>query len=160
MFQLFRKRKDEFVSGLRTYDFYKETDVTQFNGIPVFQNIGPKKDRWYIDLPEWPGAKANLELVAGADDLFEVLAQGKSRISVSFSDKLDHMIEKVGSRSAQIVLHHKGFGNYDVQVTAPAFFNQSDFPEKVWLCSVTEFIFGAYPDLLFIRTNEHIEPLK
>ena len=157
MFDVFKKK--EIISGLRTYDFYKDKDVTQLQGIPFLENFGPKKDRWYIDLPEWPGAKANLELVAGADELFEALSQGRERISVSFCDKLDDMFEKTGSTPPHIVLKHKGNGDYAVDVCSPAYFRESDFPKQVWLCSVTEFIFGAYPEHLFIRTNEHV-PLR
>ena len=35
--------------------------------------VKEKSGRWYIDLPEWEGAHANLEMVAGADLLLDHL---------------------------------------------------------------------------------------
>ena len=37
---------------------------------------------WYIDLPEWQGAHANLAMVAGADKLLDFVGCGDSRVEV------------------------------------------------------------------------------
>ena len=45
---------------MRNYKFYKE-----------------ETGRWYVDLPEWEGEKAELEMVLGADTFLEILSQGE-----------------------------------------------------------------------------------
>jgi hypothetical protein len=155
MLDIFKKK--EVISGLRTYDFYREENVTQLQGIPLLGKFGPKKDRWYIDLPEWTGPKANLELVAGAEDMFELLSKGKERISVSFCDKLEDMFTTPNAVAPHVVLRHLGGGDYSVNVTTDVY-NSDEFPKEIWLCSVTEFIFGAYPEYMYIRSNEDVKP--
>ena len=44
--------------------------------------------RWYVDLPEWEGAKDDLEMVAGADTFLEILSQGEGITNVTLSDNV------------------------------------------------------------------------
>jgi len=40
------------------------------NSIPISRKLKFYKEadeRWYVELPEWEGSKADLEMVAGAD---------------------------------------------------------------------------------------------
>ena len=40
--------------------------------------VKEETERWYIDLPEWEGAHANLQMVAGADLLLDhLLLEGR-----------------------------------------------------------------------------------
>ncbi|MFN4885339.1 MAG: DUF6717 family protein, partial [Bacteroidota bacterium] len=71
---------------IKTYDFYRVADSTQLAGIPILGLFGPRRDRWYIDLPEWSGPRANLEMVAGADTMLDVFAQDHERINVTFTN--------------------------------------------------------------------------
>ena len=128
----------------KNYDFYKEENVSVLNGIPVLEWIGKKQDRWYIDLPEWKGPKANLEMVAGADDLLNFLSRGVDRINVTFAD------EKIDNGFA---LKHIGGGVYEVDMATDA--DISAAPKSIWLCEVTKFIFeGTYPDMIYFRVDD------
>lgn len=129
---------------IKNYDFYKEENVTVLNGIPVLEWIGKKQDRWYIDLPEWKGPKANLEMVAGADTLLDYLSRGVDRVNVTFAD------EKIDNG---FVLKHTKGGVYDVEMATDA--DTSAAPKSIWLCEVTKFIFeGNYPDMIYFRVDE------
>lgn len=104
--------------------------------------------RWYIDLPEYLeagiGTKANLEMVAGADTL------------------LNHLVEDTGD---SILLHvtDKDPNDYwkavDWQVLRKASNNPFELGATyiyegemvVWLCPVTEFVFGNYPEEIYIK---------
>ena len=152
MFSIFKKK--EIKSGKRTYDFYKENDVTQLHGIPFLENFGGKKDRWYIDLPEWTGPKANLEMVAGADTLLDILSKGKDRVTVSFTDLKGDFAEK-GVRST-VALTHKDNGTYSVDPDDTTF-SREELPQEIWLCSVTQFIFGDYPKWIYVYVHENTE---
>ena len=45
-----------------------------------------KDGRWYVELPEWPGNHAELEMVAGADTLLEKLANGKRSVNIELEE--------------------------------------------------------------------------
>lgn len=130
---------------IKTYDFYRVEETTQLAGIPILGLFGPKRDRWYIDLPEWQGPRANLEMVAGADTMLDVFAQGQERINVTFTNYEAHEIDP------DLLLTHEGGGTYSVSVLKE---NYSDAPEKLWLCGVTLFVFNSdYPKHLSVKYN-------
>jgi len=130
---------------IKTYDFYRVEETTQLAGIPILGLFGPKRDRWYIDLPEWQGPRANLEMVAGADDMLEVFAKGQERINVTFTNYLANEIEP------DLLLTHQGGGTYSVTVLHDSF---SEAPERIWLCGVTLFVFKSdYPEFLSVKYN-------
>ena len=41
-------------------------------------------NRWYVELPEYPGVKAELEMVAGADTMLEMIAEGNDAVMAHF----------------------------------------------------------------------------
>jgi hypothetical protein len=93
---------------IKTYDFYRIEETTQLAGIPILGLFGPKRDRWYIDIPEWQGPRANLEMVAGADTMLEVFANGQERVNVTFTNYEANDIE------ADLLLTHISGGTYTV----------------------------------------------
>jgi len=130
---------------IKTYDFYRVEETTQLAGIPILGLFGPKRDRWYIDLPEWQGPRANLEMVAGADSLLDVFAQGQERVNVTFTNYEAHDIE------ADLLLTHVSGGTYKVTRMNEYF---PEAPERMWLCGVTKFVFKSdYRKHLSVKYN-------
>ena len=93
---------------IKTYDFYREEDTTRLAGIPILGLFGTRKDRWYIDLPEWLGPRANLEMVAGADTMLDVFAQDQERVNVTFTNY------EAPEITPDLLLTHVGEGTYSV----------------------------------------------
>jgi len=94
--------------------------------------------RWYVVLPEWPGDRADLEIISGADAFCEILAQGEQNITVGMSiEPFD------GYRYKLTFVNHEGGGG-DYHLTSLFY----DFP--VWLCHVTKFVFGSMPENIYI----------
>lgn len=113
----------------KTLEFYKED-----NG------------RWYIDLPEFLeggfGGKADLEMVAGADDMLEVVGNGSSRVALEVGEKpfdnADILLLKYKNDEAG--------ANYKTNI--------SDVKD-VWLCNVTKYVFGGYhPQNIFVNASQ------
>jgi hypothetical protein len=93
-------------------------------------------DKWYIDLPDFPGPKAELEMVFGADKMLDILAQDKKTVNVFLDIKpFDHDFELIYDREEA-----EG-GWYDLK--------GQDF--EVWLCSVTLYVFGKFPQNLYLK---------
>jgi hypothetical protein len=94
---------------------------------------------WYIDLPDYPGPKGDLAMVAGADDMLDYLAKGKKRVEVEMSEQpfegalaleRTKMGEPGGGAYYKPVNHHI---------------------ESVWLCDVTLFALGKFPEKIYFR---------
>lgn len=100
-------------------------------------------NRWYIVLPEWTGEREELEMVAGADKMLDVIAKGADTCKITMSDQ--------------------GFGNADLLIL-------TDVPEsggayyllpewkgvpyniQMWLCDVTLFVFdGKFPHVIYLE---------
>ena len=89
-------------------------------------------NRWYIDLPEWEGSKEDLEMVLGADLLLFNLANDNDEVYVKFD---------ISPFNDCHTLTHEGDGYYDNDAWHG--------PSLIWLCYVTTFVFGNYPDRIF-----------
>lgn len=94
--------------------------------------------RWYIDLPEYSGLKADLEMVSGADIMLDKLSLTDSVDCVISDGSLvdwDLLLEPLGEEGYYITTSHKM--QYD--------------GISVWLCEVTKFVFGYYPENIYIK---------
>ncbi|MFT3934271.1 MAG: hypothetical protein QM726_11685 [Chitinophagaceae bacterium] len=102
---------------------------------------------WYIDLPEFieqGGSKGDLAMVEGADTMLDKMANGNDAIRLAFDDK--HF-----EGSDKMVLTEKcnpdkGGGIYRME----AWEGQS-YHHSLWLCAVTEFVFGSLPETIFVK---------
>ncbi len=111
---------------MRSFRFYKESD-----------------NRWYVDLPEWTGEKAELEMVAGADSMLEYMAEGESEVRVTLSET-----EFEGADVLQFVSEATdvGSGAYYEMAT----YKGIHLGLTMWLCDVTLFVYGKFPNKIFI----------
>ena len=113
---------------------------------------------WYADLPEFLeaglGSRANLMMVDGADTFLDLLAKGNTRITLQISSQpfkgwqtKMHKI-KIGLNSSllQLIGHAPvDYGAY-YKVTQ---MNGEAYNHQLWLCPVTEYVFGNYPQEIF-----------
>lgn len=97
---------------------------------------------WYIDLPNWPFSRSHLEMVEGADKLCEELSiHNKTDVKIIISDKeenVDHDIKLIKIKSD--FLNGADYKVYGSILT-----------DKCWICSVTLFVFGEYPNYIYIK---------
>jgi len=96
--------------------------------------------RWYVVLPDWKGSKAELEMVAGADTMLDLLAEVTLRL---YKTKVE------GADKLEII-------NSEVESGAEYYYSSPYFETmKIWLCDVTKFVFGEFPKVLYvIKENE------
>ena len=100
-----------------------------------------KNQNWYIDLPEWKGNIEELQMVLGADTLLDILAQDDDKIYIAIAlTPFDHTHE----------LHYKSGedkgGWYELKSNLHNF--------DLWLCEVTQFIFGFLPEIIYMKKNK------
>jgi hypothetical protein len=115
---------------MKTHTFYKE----EYGG-------------WYIDLPEYleqGGSKGDLAMVAGADTMLDIMANGENRVTITmdtapFKDADELALTKICEPSM-------GGGYYFL----PSFEGRK-VNHEMWLCGVTEFVFQTLPDRIYIK---------
>jgi len=114
----------------KTFKFYKEDD------------------KWYVDLPEWEGEQAELQMVAGADNFLEILAQGEESVYLTLStepftgaDKLTFL------HYGHLETWEMGTGAWYVLDT----YMGIPFNLEMWLCDVTKFVFNGFPKEIYFK---------
>lgn len=95
---------------------------------------------WYADVVGWPGPKDMLLMVDGADTFLDYLSRQGEEVTLDLS--LD---PKAGYEVLNYIHPHPaGDGAYYI-----ADMNGSE--HKLWLCGVTEFVFGYMPEEVWYR---------
>ena len=95
--------------------------------------------RWYIVLPWWPGPKAALEMVQGANTFLDLLSDGST-----------HLTLKVGTR---VTCEMATLTKYQDSQFDGAYYETlvGGKLHRMWLCGVTEFVFGKMPKTIGYR---------
>lgn len=113
---------------MRNFKFYKENN------------------QWYVDLPEWKGEQAELEMVAGADSMLDIISQGEHETYVTLS---------VTPFENADVLELQSICSEQAWQLSGAFYKVSrlkgvSYDLSIWLCDVTTFVFGEFPKKIYI----------
>jgi len=100
--------------------------------------------KWYVDLPEWTGSKADLQMVCGADTMLDIIAEDENEVNLELS------LEK--SEGSDIL----NFMHLATDWENGAFYHMPQykgfkFNLKIWLCDVTKFVFGEFPKSIYIK---------
>jgi hypothetical protein len=104
-------------------------------------------DEWFIDLPgyiEQGGRAADLQMVDGADTMLDVMAEHKSFVVLTISEEpFEGADELVLTEKCDPVI---GGGYYLMKE-----YKGREINQRMWLCHVTEFVFGDIPERIFVR---------
>lgn len=102
---------------------------------------------WYIDLPEYlaqGGTQGDLQMVEGADKMLDMMAGGAGSVTLSIAkepfDKAD-MLSLTEKCDPYI-----GGGYYLMKD-----YEGEEVNRTMWLCQVTEFVFGELPEKIYLR---------
>lgn len=107
--------------------------------ITQFKFYKEESNRWFINLPDWKGEKDDLEMVLGADTLLDILANGNTEVEVIFGDE--------PFEECHTLTHDPDVYLQDGFYTNDAWHG----PSIIWLCYVTEFVFGSYPEKIYYK---------
>lgn len=105
--------------------------------------------RWYVDFQNWPLSHDNLEMVAGADDLLDILNNGTNHVSLQVYTKrpkeYDIELKKVHS-----ALTKGAF--YTLETPLNGWEKSNSVRRKqLWLCPVTLTVLGQYPQQIYLN---------
>lgn len=117
------------------------------NGLfETFNFVKEPNGNWYIVLPDWEGSKDDLQMVMGADTMLDRFAEGEDIVKLLISDK--DFENSYHLKLTKETPEYGGGGMYAL------YDPQEEFIIEVWLCKVTEHVFGQLP------INIHIAPVR
>jgi hypothetical protein len=102
-----------------------------------------EQNRWYIDLPEWNGIQADLEMVAGADTMLDELSNNDNEIILNISDNYS---DKDNWKDYIMLERWKKYSQLE---GGGAEYKWGD--KIIWLCDVTKFVFGEFPKYIIFK---------
>jgi hypothetical protein len=114
---------------MKRLKFYKESD-----------------NRWYVDLPEWEGSKAELEMVAGADSMLEYMAEGEAQVWIMLSEDEFENADRLEFLRLATEIENGAFYKLDK-------YRGIELGLEMWLCDVTKFVFGDFPKTIFLSAT-------
>lgn len=114
---------------MKRLKFYKESD-----------------NRWYVDLPDWKGSKADLEMVMGADTMLEYMSEGDDKVWVTLSEGEFENSDKLEFIRPAIEIQNGAF--YKLEK-----YRGIELNLELWLCDVTIFVLGHFPETIYISTS-------
>lgn len=94
-------------------------------------------DNWFVILPDYEGDRSDLQMVEGADLMLDILAQDQWLITLNVD------IEPKYNSELKLIK-----GLEDEFGATYGFECKYDF--NVWLCNVTKFVFGHFPNEIYI----------
>ena len=125
--------------------------------------------RWYYDFPHWGFDKNNLEMVAGADDLLDYYSQGNDHVTlemyVSKKLKWKHSCNPdFDTYKGEDIVKDAGLWQR-LQMgrgyTGTNIMRINEIVTKTfWICPVTLFVLGRYPNYIYVRKIADIIKIK
>lgn len=106
---------------------------------------------WYVQLPNYEGHVSDLQMVAGADTLCELIANDLTEITVTISDE---PFENTNFSTKQFQLefiNSTGTGSDAGWEEEGANYRLESLQLDVWLCNVTKYVFGEFPATIYIK---------
>ena len=104
-------------------------------------------DDWFIDLPEYieqGGAYGDLQMVDGADTMLAVMAGEGDAVTLTIdTEPFAGADELVLTEICDPLI---GGGYYLMKS-----YQGKEINQNMWLCQVTEFVFGNLPERIFVR---------
>jgi hypothetical protein len=101
-----------------------------------------KSYMWYADIPSWTGRKSALRMIAGADDLLDMVAKGRDEVYLHFSKEYLSDAE---------VLYFKRKNWINGATYRLKKFKTENVNQKVWLCNVTLHVLGEFPRRIYFK---------
>ena len=135
----------DFINNFRAIHHFVKGVLSNGRGEYTLTFVQDPDDRWYIDMP-WDGNRANLEMVAGSDDMLTYLdSEHKHKVT----------LHVVPSEKPLKVDGHVELRQVWKSLTGGSIYDASDFEgfgtKEIWVCPVTLCVLGRYPKYLYMK---------
>lgn len=114
---------------------------------------------WYIDLPNYQGDRADLQMVLGSDELLTELSESKEQITLFISTDAKDIRDYEGL--PMFARHNWEFLiKADYIKTFSGKYYTGYNARYIWLSCVIEFIFGNYPKYIYYKIKKDIVKIE
>jgi len=98
---------------------------------------------WYIDLPEWTDGIEALQMVEGADTMLDTVSNYGRECYLELSD--------MPFEGADVlVLQESLQDSITGGIYLMPYYKGNEINHQMWLCGVTEFVFKALPEKIYV----------
>lgn len=104
-------------------------------------------NNWYIELEEWPGCRADLQMVQGADTMLDLVSQNTNEVTLMLSE--EPFADAYTMNLIEVCPPNFGGGIYLLEV-----YDGEEINQKLWLCTVTEWLFKRLPPVIYFTVKE------
>lgn len=109
---------------------------------------------WFVQYREYPGPYYNLQMVSGADTMCNSLYQRSKRNDKEFSvivsrkkpNRPHDLLSRVSGKDSTAT-----YGRYYHWIRFPDITTVGRYMREIWLCPVTVYTFGNYPEFLYLQ---------
>ena len=106
---------------------------------------------WYADVPsyiEQGGTEEDCLMVAGADEWLDILSKGQDTIHLRLEETQFDGAHRLELQEFKVNSYKETGAIYTVEDYEP---NPKYVGLEMWLCPVTEFVFGDYPKNIYYK---------
>lgn len=133
-----------------TLRFFAEQIPPQYLDAPHLN--APK--RWYYNFKHWGFSKDNLEMVAGADHLCNYYANGNFELTIDIVASKKPLKNEDGYDKFEAEQLPKQATLKDKLIYGRSYYKFENEGKKIttmWICPVTLFVLGRYPNYIYIK---------
>ena len=98
---------------------------------------------WWLDLPEWKGDPADLQMMEGADEWLNLLSEHNNKVELKMSDQPFDGAEVL----TLLRIREENFGGGGIYFLDT--YKSDKVGLKLWLCDVTSFVFDHIPQKIY-----------
>jgi hypothetical protein len=103
------------------------------------------KGEWWLDLPEWKGDPADLQMIEGADEWLDLVSEKGVEIYMTLADQKFEGAENL----SLLRIREENFGGGGIYYLET--YQSKKVGLKLWLCEVTRFVFGCIPQKIYFK---------
>lgn len=98
------------------------------------------ENRWFADLPEWienGGDRDDLEMILGADEWLDIIYNNEESVilNLSITPLRNKIVLNQADDAGGVYIAHE--------------YNEEIVNHVLWLCAVTKFVFGEFPETIY-----------
>lgn len=115
------------------------------------------EEGWFVDLPSWQGSKEDLQMICGADTFLDKLST-EEQFYAGLNEHKQYVPKSRFIKKDEVILEIQQDPEvgYEVlqkvkTVEIGVWYTCLTNGHLLWLCPVTEFVFGHYPDYLYFK---------
>ncbi|RZK57394.1 MAG: hypothetical protein EOO87_03020 [Pedobacter sp.] len=104
-----------------------------------------EKREWWVILPEWKGDPEDLQMIEGADAWLDLLSEQNKAVKLKLCDA-----NFEGSENLSLMrIREENFGGGGIYFLEN--YRSKKVHLKLWLCYITEFVFGEIPQKIYFK---------